>query len=76
MMLGIDESGRPSTLHAGNPSIARLIACFRRIGVDCAEFLVPDMRSDTLSVSLLALENTALSVIFISPGRARTKARI
>ena len=54
--------------------MTRVIACLRRIGVDCADILVPDTRSNTRSVSLLALENIVLSILLISPGRARATA--
>ena len=74
MMTGIDEVGRPSTAPAGNPAMTRVVACLRRIGVDYADILIPDTRSDTLSVSLLALENIVLSILLISPGRARATA--
>ena len=69
-MPGIDEGGRPSTVTARNPAMTRVIACLRRIGVDCADILVPDTRSDTRSVSLLSLENIVLPILLISPGRA------
>ena len=75
-MPGIDESGRPPTLAAGNPAMTRVIACLRRIGEDCPDFLVPDARSDTRSVSLHALENIVLSILLISPRRARATAFI
>ena len=73
-MPGIDKGGRPSTLTAGNPVMTLVIACLRRIGVDFADILVPDTRSDTRSVSLLAPENIALSILKISSGRARATA--
>ena len=73
-MPGVDEGGRPSTVPIRNPAMTRVIACLRRIGVDCADILVPDTRSDTRSVSLLALENVVLSILLISPRRARATA--
>ena len=62
-----DEGGRPSTIPTGNPAITRVIACLRRIGVDSADIVVPDIRSDTRSVPLLALENIVLHFLLISP---------
>ena len=73
-MPSIDEGGRPSTVLAGNPVMTRVIACLRRIGVECADILVPDTRPDTSSVSLLALENIVQSILLISPWRARATA--
>ena len=70
-MSGIGKGGRPYTVPIRNPGMTCVIACLRRIGVDCADVLVPDARSDTRSVSLLAPENTVLSILLISPGRAR-----
>ena len=73
-MPGTGEGGRPSTVPAVNPAMARVIACLRRIYVDCADILVPDIRSDTRSVSLLAIENIVLSILPISSGLARATA--
>ena len=73
-MPGIDEGGRPSTVPTGNPAMTRVIACLRRICVDCADILVPDTQSDTRSVSLLALENIVLPILLIPPVRARATA--
>ena len=54
--------------------MTRVVECLRRIGVDCADTLVPDTRSDTGSVSLLALGNIVRSILLIPPGRARATA--
>ena len=74
MMPVIDEGGKPSAVPIVNPAMTRVIACLRRIGVDYADILVPDTRSDTRSVSLFALVNIVLSILLISPGRARATA--
>ena len=65
IMPGIDEGGRPSRVTAGNPEMSRVFACLRRICVDFADILVPDMQSGSRPVSLLALENIVLSILLI-----------
>ena len=72
-MPGIDDGGR-TTIPAVNTAMTRVIACLRRICVDCADILVPDTQSKTCSVSLLALENIASSIHLITPRRARSIA--
>ena len=61
------KCGRPSTVPGGNLAMNRVIACLLRICVDCADILIPDTQSGTCSVSLLALENTVLFIMLISP---------
>ena len=73
-MQGIDECGRPSTVPTENTAMTRVIACLRRICVDSTDTLVPDTQSDTHLVSLLALENIVLPIVFIPPVRARATA--
>ena len=71
-MPGIDETGRPSTVRAGNSAMTLIIGCLRRLCVECADTLVPYMQSNTRSVSLIALESIALSILLIPPGRVRS----
>ena len=54
--------------------MTRVIACLRRICVDCADILVPDTKLGTPSVSLLALEDVVLSISIFPSGRARASA--
>ena len=73
-MPGIDEGGRLSAVPSENTAMTRVIACLRRICVDCADILVPDSQLDTSPLSLLALEKILLSILLIATGRARATA--